>query len=126
MSKLHIDGIHASENLPAEPVEDIAAYGPGLARLRRRRRLLWFLLAVYLPTMATTQKITHSFNASLPVFFVWFALLLAVMLHSAMTRCPRCKNYFHVNGMALLYLRCCLHCQLHICADKKAIPKIRV
>ena len=32
-------------------------------------------------------------------------------------RCPRCGNYFHVNGMMLLYLRRCLHCQLHINAD---------
>ena len=82
----------------------------GLARIRRRRLLLWFLLIVYLPTMWTTQQITHSFNKSLPVFFIWFLLLLFVMALSAIAKCLRCGNYFHVNGMTLLYLRNCLHC----------------
>lgn len=98
---------------------DPSLFRRGLAKIRRRRLLLWFLLIVYLPTMWTTQKITHSFNKSLPVFFIWFLLLLFVMVLSAIAKCPRCGNYFHVNGMTLLYLRNCLHCRLHITADKK-------
>lgn len=100
-------------------IEDPAALTRGLSRIRRRRWLLWLVLIVYLPTMAATQKITGSFNDSLPVFFIWFLVLLAVMAYSALARCPRCNNYFHVNGMILLYLRNCLHCQLHLNADKK-------
>ena len=102
-----------------DPIEDISLLGPGLAKVRRRRWYLWFVLIIYLPTMWTTQKITHSFNDSLPVFFIWFLVLLAVMGISASARCPRCRNYFHVNGMTLLYLRRCLHCQLHLTADKR-------
>ena len=81
------------------------------------------MLIIYLPTMSITQKITQSFQASLPVFFLWFVVLLIVMAISALARCPRCKNYFHLNGMILLYLRNCLHCQLHLTADKKAQRK---
>ena len=103
----------------SDPAEDLAILRRGLARIRRRRWYLWFVLIIYLPTMWTTQKITRSFNDSLPVFFIWFLVLLAVMGISASTRCPRCRNYFHVNGMTLLYLRKCLHCQLHLTADKK-------
>ena len=103
-----------------EMIEDPAPIALGLARIRRRRWLLWIVIIVYLPTMAITQKITHSFNASLPVFFIWFLALLLVMAISAVAKCPRCGNYFHVNGITLLYLRKCLHCQLHITADKAA------
>jgi hypothetical protein len=35
-----------------------------------------------------------------------------------LSKCPRCGNYFHLHGMTLLILRKCLHCQLHINADK--------
>jgi len=103
--------------------QDISILRPGLAKIRKRRWLLWFVLIIYLPTMWVTQKITHSFQDSLPVFFIWFVILLAVTAFSAVARCPRCKNYFHVNGMTLLYLRYCLHCQLHLTADKKARAK---
>lgn len=92
----------------------------GLQKVRRRRWFFWWVLIVYLPMMAVTQKITESFAASLPVFFAWCIVLLVATAVSATVRCPRCKNYFHVNGMTLLYLRKCLHCQLHVTADKRA------
>jgi len=105
-----------SSGVETEAGED---FGPGLARVRRRRWLLWFVLGAYLPTMWITQQITRSFQGSLPVFFCWLVLLILAAVISALARCPRCKNHFHVNGMVLLYLRKCLHCQLHISADKK-------
>jgi hypothetical protein len=104
--------------LDSNQTEDKSVLGPGLARIRRRRRFLWFVLIAYLPTMWTTQQITRSFQGSLPVFFGWFLLLLIAAGVSATARCPRCGNYFHVNGMVLLYLRKCLHCQLPITADR--------
>jgi hypothetical protein len=100
----------------AAPPKDLR---PGLKKLRRRRWLLWSVLIIYLPAMWTTQRITHSFQASLPVFFAWVLLLVVAAGISATARCPRCGNYFHVNGMALLYLRKCLHCQLPVNADRK-------
>jgi hypothetical protein len=90
--------------------------------VRRRRWVLWSVLIIYLPAMWTTQQITHSFKASLPVFFAWVLLLVIAAGISATARCPRCGNYYHVNGMALLYLRRCLHCQLPLNADRK-LPK---
>jgi hypothetical protein len=116
-----------SDRIDGTEVEDLSVFGPGLARIRRRRWALWLVLIVYLPTMWTTQKITHSFQASLPMFGLWFLVLLLVMGYSAAAKCPRCGHYFHVNGMTLLYLRKCLHCQLHLTADKnhKDVPPRR-
>lgn len=101
-------------------VEDPALISRGLTAVRRRRWCLWSVLILYLPTMWTTQKITHSFHKSLPVFFIWFLVMLCTMAYSAAARCPRCRNYYHMHGMALLYLRKCLHCQLPLNADKSA------
>ena len=103
----------------ATKTEEKPDLGPGLSKVRRRRWLLWLVLIAYLPTMWTTQQITRSFQGSLPVFFAWLALLILVTVVSALAKCPRCGHYFHMNGMALLYLRKCLHCQLHINEDRK-------
>ena len=100
----------------AEEKKDL---GPGLAKVRRARWFLWLVLIAYLPSMWTAQRITRSFQGALPVFFCWVLLLVLAAAVSGMARCPRCGKHFHVNGMALLYLRKCLHCQLHIRADKK-------
>lgn len=54
----------------------------------------------------------------LTAFLTWLALLMVTALWAAVCRCPRCGNYFHVNGMTMLFLRRCLHCQLHINADR--------
>ena len=117
---------HKTDN-PVDPQADVAIgveesslFAPGLAKIRRRRWLLWGVIIIYLPTMWITQKVTGSFHDSLPAFFIWFLILLLVMAVSAVVKCPRCGNYFHVNGIVLLYLRRCLHCQLHITADKTA------
>src|SRR5690242_8409203 len=83
------------EGVQQETVED---FGPGLAKIRQRRLLLWILIAIYLPAMWTAQRITHSFWDAMPVFWVWFALLIVVVTVSAVVRCPRCGNYFHMNG----------------------------
>lgn len=104
---------------PAAHEEQTQDVGPGLAKIRRRRWFLWVVLIVYLPTMWTTQQITHSFQACMPVFFVWLAFLIIAAAVSATAKCPRCCNYYHMHGMALLYLRKCLHCQLPLTADRR-------
>ena len=98
---------------------DIPQLGSALGKIRRRRWYLWCVLLVYLPTMWAAQRLAHSFEGALPVFCLWFLVLLLATGLSAAARCPRCGKYFHVNGMTLLYLRRCLHCQLHLSADQK-------
>jgi len=94
-------------------------YGPGLRQIRKRRWFLWAEILIYLPAMLVTMKISPTFRALAVVFALWFILLWIVVGYSALIRCPRCGNYFHMNGMTLLYLRKCLHCQLHLTADKR-------
>lgn len=108
------------QNSQPEPqTVDPILLSKGLRRIRFRRWCLWGVIGIYLPMMWVTLKTTRSFNICGIVFLIWFILLFAVALYSAVIRCPRCNNYFHVNGPTLLYLRKCLHCQLPVNADKK-------
>ena len=100
---------------------DFVTLKKGLKTIRKRRWYLWLVILVYLPLMGVTLKIIGSISGAVPVFGAWFAALLGFGLYSAYARCPRCGNYFHVHGMTLMYLRCCLHCQLHVSADKKVL-----
>ncbi len=101
------------------PDVDRATLSAGLRKIRRRRWYLWALILVYLPLMWSALKFLPSMNAVCGVFGVWFAAVFVIAMIAAVARCPRCGNYFHVNGMTLLFLRKCLHCQLHVSADKR-------
>jgi len=104
--------------LSEELTIDAAKIGPALRLIRRRRFYLWIVILAYLPAMWVTLKLMPLHKVLGTVFLAWFVLLFIAVLVSAIVRCPRCGNYFHMNGMTLLYLRKCLHCQLHINADR--------
>jgi hypothetical protein len=109
-----------NESICGEPVViDKRALQAGLKKVRRRRWCLWSIILLYIPMMYIAMKTLPSFSKVMYVFFVWFILMFSIALVAALARCPSCGNYFHLNGMTLLYLRKCLHCQLHVCADKK-------
>lgn len=94
-------------------------FGPGLKKIRKRRLFLWGVILAYLPAMWTTLRLTESYKVTAAVFVVWIILLIIFTTVAACARCPKCGNYFHMHGMTLLILRKCLHCQLHINADRK-------
>ena len=94
-------------------------FGPGLRRVRRRRWYLWGVIVGYLPAMWLSLRFLTLSQTISTVFVGWFVLLFVAALVAAVARCPRCGNYFHLNGMTLLYLRRCLHCQLHVNADRQ-------
>lgn len=101
------------------PEEQEAEFRRALTLIRRRRWYLWAVILAYLPAMFITLRLSSAFSVAGTVFAVWFVLLFAVALAAAAAKCPRCGNHFHMNGMTFLCLRKCLHCQLHVNADKK-------
>lgn len=100
--------------------ETPSQFGPGLRKIRKRRWFLWSLLLVYVPAIWLSLTLTHSDRITQMVFGVWLVFLIVAVFLVSTARCPRCGNYFHVHGMTALYLRRCLHCRLHITADRKS------
>lgn len=107
-----------SGEVPEEAPVDVAEYGPALNLIRRRRKLFFGVVLIYVPAVWIIHGISPTNKTMFTTIGVWVVLLLITCLMSAAARCPRCGNYFHVHGMSMLYLRRCLHCQLHIDADK--------
>ena len=103
--------------------EDVSKFASGLGKLRRRRWFLWGVILVYVPSIWLSLRLTNSDRQTAKVFAVWFLFVLVSSMLAATGKCPRCGNFFHVNGFIPLYLRRCLHCGLHITADKKQRKK---
>ncbi len=98
--------------------DDLLMYDRVLKTTRRRRKYFFGTLLIYIPAILITHHISPTNRAMGTVFGIWVLVLIIVTFLIALSRCPRCGNYFHLHGMTLLILRKCLHCQLHIGSDK--------
>jgi hypothetical protein len=99
-------------SLPNQP--DPVAFRQAMDLIRRRRKYFFATIILYMPLMWVANKISPTFRSMAITFGIWVVVLFITALYSALARCPRCGHYFHMNGMSLLYLRRCLHCQQHI------------
>ena len=97
---------------------DPVAYMNVLKKTRARRKFFFGTVLIYIPAILITYKLSPTNETMGAVFGVWFVTLIITTFLVALSRCPRCGNYFHMNGMSLLLLRKCLHCQLHIATDE--------
>jgi hypothetical protein len=95
------------------------AYGALLAIIRRRRWYLWGLILFYMPVSVTTLQLTQSYKSTGILLLFWFILLCIVVTLTAISKCPKCGNSFHMRNSGLSYFRKCCHCGLHLCADKQ-------
>jgi TRAP-type uncharacterized transport system fused permease subunit len=98
------------ENIPIDPV----TYMNVMKKTRRRRLFLFVTLLAYIPALLITRQISPTDSAMGTLFVIWVIVLTIVAFLAALSRCPRCANYFPVHGLTFLVLRRCLHCQLHI------------
>ena len=103
-----------------ESREDYSQYAEGLSKVRFRRWCFWSIIIIYPPMIWLSLRITQSDRATAKVFAVWFVLACIASCFSAFVKCPRCGQFFHIQGFMPVYLRRCVHCGLHVTADKKA------
>jgi hypothetical protein len=99
---------------------DQPAYHAILKKTKIRRAFFFGTVLIYIPALMIVHAISPTNRAMGTVFCVWLAFLIIATIGVALCRCPRCGNYFHLNGMTLLILRKCLHCQHHISAKKQS------
>lgn len=99
------------------PVDQVT-YTEVMKKTRRRRKYFFATVLAYIPAILITHSISPTNIAMGTVFGIWLVVLIFTTFLVTLSKCPRCGNYFHMNGLTLLILRKCLHCQLHISADK--------
>lgn len=107
------------ENSPTDP----SKYTPDLNKIRKRRWFLWLVILAYLPSMMLALDAPDYKTWVTIVFVAWIILLIIAVAFACVVRCPRCGECFHTHGPTFLPFRRCLHCALHINADKRA-PEI--
>jgi hypothetical protein len=105
--------------METEPQLTPAELAGGLALIRRRRWYLWGAVIIYLPMIKVTLMLSSSMRVVVSVVGLWLLFTFCLAFFAALARCPRCGHYFHMNGPTLLFMRKCLHCQLHLCADRQ-------
>ena len=109
------------ERIPAEAGQpDPADLHRGLARIRQRRWILWAVIFAYVPGLFVVMEMGWPGEVLSKLFWVWVGLLCVAVGLATVVRCPRCGKQFHTNGPTFLPLRSCLHCGLHLRADKGA------
>lgn len=109
-----------TENNQIDPIE----YRPALKKIRKRRLALWIVIAAYLPAMMVALDRPDYQTWATIVFVIWIVLLIIVVAFACLVRCPRCGECFHTHGPTFLPFRRCLHCALHVNADKRPYEEI--
>lgn len=93
----------------------------GLAQVRKRRWWLWGSIAIYVPGLFIFLPLGLASGTLTKLFGAWVALLCVAVGLATVVKCPRCGKPFHTNGPTFLPVRKCLHCGLHIAADKRGL-----
>ncbi len=107
-----------------DAVNAAADLSPGLHKVRSRRRILWLVLLIYLPAMIIAFAQDNAKFWMAMTFCVWLVLLIVAVVINCLVRCPRCGQQFHTHGPSFIPLRRCLHCGLHVSADKRPDEKL--
>lgn len=100
----------------APPTPDLVEFHLKMRQLRRRRWFLWGLIIAYLPAISLALELSGSDRVAGIVFGIWILLVCVAVGLAAFAPCPRCGKPFHMHGFVPVYLRRCVHCQLHVTA----------
>lgn len=98
---------------------DPASLRQGLVKVRKRRWILWATILIYMPGLIVALELEASSGTLGSLFALWIVLLCIAVGLATIVKCPACGNPYHTNGPTFLPVRRCVHCGLHLNADKK-------
>ncbi len=98
---------------------DPAGLRQGLAKVRKRRWILWATILIYMPGLIVALELKASSGTLGSLFAFWIVLLCIAVGLATVVKCPGCGNPYHTNGPTFLPVRRCVHCGLPLNADKK-------
>ncbi len=97
----------------------------GLKKVRQRRWFLWLTILIYIPAMMVALQTTGGWDTVIKAFIAWLILLCISVGMAVVVRCPDCGNCFHTHGPTFLPVRRCVHCGLHVSADKNGDDRLQ-
>ncbi|HEY5673524.1 MAG TPA: hypothetical protein VIR78_07460 [Malonomonas sp.] len=97
---------------------DPQIYSAGLKKVRQRRWFLWLVILIYIPAMMLALESPDAGSVAVKVFIAWIIVLCVAVGLACVVRCPRCGGSFHTHGPTFIPFRRCVHCCLHVNADK--------
>jgi hypothetical protein len=104
--------------LTGERETDPVVLQQGLSKVRQRRWILWATILIYIPGLLIVLDMQASSGTMAKMFALWLALICVSIGLATVVKCPRCNNTYHTNGPTFLPVRKCVHCGLHLNADK--------
>ncbi|NJC89342.1 MAG: hypothetical protein FIB02_12570 [Desulfuromonas sp.] len=102
---------------------DPAVIRQGLANVRKFRWILWATIAIYVPGLLIALQLRLSSGTLSMLFGLWVVLLCVAVGLATVVKCPRCLKPFHTNGPTFLPIRRCVHCGLHVTADRQGLNR---
>lgn len=101
---------------------DPAAISAGLRKVRKTRWILWTTIFIYIPGLFIVLQLQLPSGTMTALFGFWVLLLCIAVGLATVVKCPSCRKPFHTNGPTFLPVRKCVHCGLHVKADKTINP----
>ena len=87
----------------------------GLKRIRLLRALFKGILIAFLPVVIAISLIGLPERTVMTIGIVVICVGILVEVVIFFSRCPKCRQYFHVRGMGgSLFTRKCLHCGIQL------------
>ena len=114
----HVTATILEAPLTEEKITDPVALRQGLKKVRSRRWILWAVILIYMPCLIVALEMNASGGVMGKLFALWVGLLCVAVGLATVVRCPSCGHTYHTNGPTFLPVRRCVHCGLHLCADK--------
>jgi ribosomal protein S27E len=109
----------------SEETLDPQELSSGLKKIRQRRWILWVTILIYVPAMMLALQSPGGWDTVIKAFIVWIVLLCIAVGMAVVVRCPDCGNCFHTHGPTFMPVRRCVHCGLHVLADKRGDDRLQ-
>jgi len=109
---------------PTAEETDPLTISRGLEKVRQRRWILWATILIYVPGLYFALEFGLPGGTMAKLFWVWVGLLCIAVGLATVVKCPRCRNPFHTNGPTFLPVRKCVHCGLHLKADRGSARQV--
>lgn len=89
-------------------------YAGQLSSIRKKRMFLWFVFASYIPAIVLAFTVGNGQPTAIGIGIIWLIGAGVGGARVSFSRCPRCRQLFHMRGISTSWGRRCQHCGLKL------------